>query len=54
MADQNKRDEKIIKEIISLERRYFFEKKNVKTQRQRELRDIIEKHTTSQEAQDDS
>lgn len=42
-ADQSEY-EKIIKEIIELERQYFFEKRNVKTERQRRLRDIIERH----------
>ena len=40
-----KHNEPIIKEIIALERSYFFEKRNVKTERQRKLRDIIERNT---------
>ena len=39
--------EPVIKEIIELERAYFFEKRNVKTERQRKLRDIIERHTNT-------
>ena len=35
----------IIREIIELERRHFFEKRNVKTARQKKLRDLIERHT---------
>ncbi|WP_430436042.1 hypothetical protein [Oceanibaculum nanhaiense] len=35
----------VIREIIELERSYFFERRNVKTERQRKLRDIIERHT---------
>lgn len=35
----------IIREIIELERSYFFEKRNVKIERQRKLREIIERHT---------
>ena len=35
----------IIKEIIALERSYFFEKRNVKTERQRKLRELIERYT---------
>jgi hypothetical protein len=35
--------EKAIREIIELERQYFFEKRNVKTERQRKLREIIER-----------
>lgn len=39
------KNDPIIREIIELERSYFFEKRNVKTERQRKLRDIIERHT---------
>ncbi|WP_417729240.1 hypothetical protein [Roseovarius sp.] len=39
------RDDPIVREIIELERSYFFEKRNVKTERQKKLRDIIERHT---------
>ena len=35
----------IIQEIIELERQYYFEKRNVKTERQRKLRELIERHT---------
>lgn len=35
----------IVREIIELERSYFFEKRNVKTERQRKLRETIERHT---------
>lgn len=38
-------DDPIIREIVELERSYFFEKRNVKTERQRKLREIIERHT---------
>ena len=41
----NGKNDPIIREIIELERSYFFEKRNVKTERQRRLRDIIERHT---------
>ena len=46
--------EAIIKEIIALERRYFFEKKNVKTERQRKLREMIERHTVTEGLENDS
>ena len=46
-AIQQSKDDPIIREIIELERSYFFEKRNVKTERQRKLRDIIERHTRS-------
>ena len=39
------KNEQIIREIIELERTYFFEKRNVKTERQRKLRELIERHT---------
>ena len=48
------KDEPIIREIIELERSYFFEKRNVKTERQRKLREIIERHTKPGAADDDS
>ena len=35
----------IVREIIELERSYYFEKRNVKTERQRKLREMIERHT---------
>lgn len=46
--------EAIIKEIIILERSYFFEKRNVKTERQRKLRELIERHTKAGGAENDS
>lgn len=58
MADSkdttNAKHEPIIKEIIGLERQYFFEKRNVKTERQRKLREIIERHTKAGGAKDGS
>lgn len=50
MSDVEKLEEDdgaIIREIISVEREYFFEKRNVKTERQRKIREIIERHVTS-------
>ncbi len=44
----------IIREIIGLERQYFLEKRNVKTERQRKLREIIERHTKLGTAGNDS
>ncbi|NOX74816.1 MAG: hypothetical protein GXP03_14760 [Alphaproteobacteria bacterium] len=44
----------IIREIIELERRYFFEKRNVKTERQRKLQEIIERHTKMEVITDDT
>ena len=58
MVDDGDRREKnheaIIKEIIALERSYFFEKRNVKTERQRKLREIIERYTKAGGAENDS
>lgn len=53
-AEGSSRYEPIVKEIIELERSYFFEKRNVKTERQRKLREIIERHTNAQGDDDDS
>jgi len=58
MADtENTSDSKhepIIREIIALERSYFFEKRNVKTERLRKLREIIERHTRAGGGDNDS
>lgn len=48
------KNDPIIREIIELERRYFFEKRNVNTERRRSIRDIIERHTKVWSAEDDS
>ncbi|UKK94120.1 hypothetical protein L7D45_18125 [Brucella pseudogrignonensis] len=52
--EEQRKYEPIIKEIIELERSYFFERRNVKTERQRKLRDIIERHTKAGGDGDDS
>lgn len=44
----------VIREVIGLERSYFFEKRNVKTERLRKLRDIIERHTKLEAVSDDA
>ncbi|MBG6162811.1 hypothetical protein IWQ54_002474 [Labrenzia sp. EL_195] len=54
MQEDNGEYESVIKEIIELERSYFFEKRNVKTERQRKLREIIERHTKVGSDGDDS
>ena len=51
---QTFKDDPIIREIIELERSYFFEKRNVKSERQRKLRDIIERHLKPGDSTDDS
>ncbi len=52
-VEQDDKNDTIIREIIGLERRYFFEKRNVKSERQRKLRELIERHT-KMSASDDS
>jgi len=37
---------KIIKEIITLERAYYFERRNVRSERQNKVKDIIERHVS--------
>lgn len=44
----------IAQELIELERQYYFEKRNVKTERQRKVRELIERNTPAGEARDDS
>ena len=51
---QQDKHDPIIREIIELERSYFFEKRNVKTERQRKLREIIERHIKPGETDDDT
>lgn len=51
---QDDKHDPVIREIIELERSYFFEKRNVKTERQRKLREIIERHTKPGDRADDS
>jgi hypothetical protein len=53
-SEQDGENAHIIKEIIGLEREYYFEKRNVKTERQRKLREIIERHTRPGGDSDDS
>ena len=53
-ALQNDENDPIIREVIELERSYFFEKRNVKSERQRKLRDLIERHTKPGDHEDDS
>lgn len=54
MPEHQDKYDLIIREIIELERSYFFEKRNVKTERQRKLREIIERHTKPGDSADDS
>ena len=53
-VEQDDKNDPIIREIIELERSYFFEKRNVKTERQRKLIAIIERHTKPGSGADDS
>jgi hypothetical protein len=57
MSDEAMPPEKynlVIREIIELERSYFFEKRNVNTERRRKLRDLIERHTNPGNFPDDT
>lgn len=38
-------NEKIIREIVGVEREMFFEKRNSKTERQRKVKEVIERFT---------
>ena len=53
-AEEDDQYDAIIREIIELERSYFFEKRNVKTERQRKLREIIERYTRPGESERDT
>ena len=44
----------VISEVIELERRYFFEKRNVNTERRKKLLGIIERHTKPEAVADDT
>ena len=37
---------RLVQEVISMERRYYFEKRHGRTERQRELQRVIERHVT--------
>ena len=50
---QYDKNERLIREIIEFERGYFFEKRNVKTERRRKLRELIERHSRLMEGQED-
>ena len=52
--EPKRKHEAILKEIVDLEKSYFFGKKNVKTERQRKLRELIERHTSKKGIEDDS
>lgn len=54
VSENGNNSEKIIKEVIELERKYFFEKRNVNTERQRKLRELIERNTKAGETEIDS
>ena len=48
------KNDPLIREIIDLERSFYFEKRNVKTERQRKLREILERHTKQETPSSDS
>ena len=51
---QDSKNDPVVREIIELERRYFFERRNVKSDRQRKLRELIERHTKPRDQLNDS
>ena len=53
MIDDGKNDP-IVREIIELERNYFFERRNVNTERRKKLKAIIERHTKPGDLGNDS
>lgn len=46
--------ESVVKEIIALERRFYFDKRNAKTERKRQLKKIIERYTSIEASADDT
>lgn len=36
-----------VEQLIELERQYYFEKRNVKTERQRKVRELVERHASA-------
>jgi len=53
-TSENTKNDPIVREIIELQRAYFFEKRNVKTERQRKLKEIIERHVRPGDDSDDT
>lgn len=53
-TSEHTRNDPIVREIIELQRAYFFEKRNVKTERQRKLKEIIERHVKPGDDSDDT
>lgn len=51
---ENTKNDPIVREIIELQRAYFFEKRNVKTERQRKLKEIIERYVKPGDVSDDT
>lgn len=47
-------NQSVIRDIIDLQRRYYFEKRNVKSARRRNLSEIIERHIHKAEKDNDS
>lgn len=45
--------EKFLQELMEIERRYGNELKNAKTNRQQEVRELLDKHTVAEEAHAD-
>ena len=53
-TDKQPGNDGVIQELIELERKYYFEKRNVKTERQRKVKELVERYTPAGEEADDS
>lgn len=45
--DANPEVQRAVEQLIELERQYYFEKRNVKTERQRKVRELVERHASA-------
>lgn len=48
-ADDNPKIYQAVEQLIELERQYYFEKRNVKTERQRKVRELIERRAAAED-----
>lgn len=53
-SDDESEYEAIIRKIVEIERKYYFEKRNVKTERQRKIRELVEQCVDLRGMRDDS
>ena len=50
--ESSKEHDRLIEEIVELEREFYFENKGKETERRRRLREIIERHTRTEKPRD--